>query len=307
MHGENPRGLVENRVVAGLARSFREQLGRELCGRCEFICYGNTGSKWNGVPHRGVIGDGGFRIKSLVEAGADLSLKGCSGGNTALMMVRLLYFTRSSSLAMNIVHSYLSTISLYMYLYYINQNQCVTDIIQLIQAGKLDLIHLFLLHDVPVTITNDDGQTPLNLAQYILSKTPPASIMPWHDLLSQITKLHQTQTQKIQAQESARTRANAHHRQRERHLSATNQNNINDNAAHQQQQPVVDQEVLRRGLGTLEANGQGYFPSLFALQFQGSVPEPSASFRDLEVREKRRLDWLLKGIGIFVLAYFLIA
>jgi len=263
MHGENPRGLVENRVVAGLARSFREQLGRELCGRCEFICYGNTGSKWNGEPHRGVIGDGGFRIKSLVEAGADLSLKGCSGGNTALMM--------------------------------------------LIQAGKLDLIHLFLLHDVPVTITNDDGQTPLNLAQYILSKTPPASIMPWHDLLSQITKLHQTQTQKIQAQESARTRANAHHRQRQRHLSATNQNNINDNAAHQQQQPVVDQEVLRRGLGTLEANGQGYFPSLFALQFQGSVPEPSASFRDLEVREKRRLDWLLKGIGIFVLAYFLIA
>jgi len=210
---------------------------------------------------RGGIGDGGFRIKSLVEAGADLSLKGCSGGNTALMM--------------------------------------------LIQAGQLDLIHLFLLHDVPVTLTNDKGQTPLNLTQQILSKTPPTSIMPWHDLLSQITKLTQTQTQKIQAQNSARTQANAHHRERQRHLSATNQTNRN---AQNRRQPVgVDQDVLRRGLGTLEANGRGYFPSLFALQFQGSVPEPSASFADLEKRERRRLDWILKGIGFFVLVYFLIA
>jgi len=210
---------------------------------------------------RGGFSDGGFRIKSLVEAGADLSLKGCSGGNTALMM--------------------------------------------LIQAGQLDLVHLFLLHDVPVTLTNDEGQTPLNLTQQILSKTPPTSIMPWHDLLSQITKLTQTQTQKIQAQNSARTQANAHHRERQRHLSATNQTNRN---AQNRRQPVgVDQDVLRRGLGTLEANGRGYFPSLFALQFQGSVPEPSASFADLEKRERRRLDWILKGIGFFVLVYFLIA
>lgn len=267
MHGENPQGLVENRVVAGLARNFRERLGRELCGRCELVCTLSTGGSegnWNGEQHRGVIGDGGFRIKSLVEAGADLSLKGCSGGNTALMM--------------------------------------------LIRAGKLDLINVFLLHDAPVTITNDDGETPLNLAQHILSKTPPTSIMPWHDLISQVTKLHQTQTQKIQAQDSARTRANAHHRERQRHLSVTNENNIYDNAAqNRRRQPVVDQEVLRRGLGTLEANGRGYFPSLFALQFQGSVPGPSASFAELEARERRRLDWILKGIGFFVLVYFLIA
>jgi len=254
MYGENPQGLVENRVVAGLARSFRERLGRELCSRCEFVC--NRG---------GIIGDGGFRIKSLVEAGADLSFKGCSGGNTALMM--------------------------------------------LIQAGKLDLIHLFLLHDVPVTLTNTKGQTPLTLTQQILSKTPPTSIMPWHDLLSQITKLTQTQTQKIQAQNSARTQANANHRERQRHLSATNQTN-RTNAQNRRQAlggGGVDQDVLRRGLGTLEGNGRGYFPSLFALQFQGSVPEPSVSFADLEKRERRRLDWILKGIGLFVLVYFLIA
>jgi len=94
MHGENPRGVIENRVVAGLARSFREQLGRELCSRCEFVYNKSPGSSegdWGGVLYRRVIGDGGFRIKSLVEAGADLSLKECSGGNTAFMMVRI-YF-----------------------------------------------------------------------------------------------------------------------------------------------------------------------------------------------------------------------
>lgn len=94
MYGENPQGLVENRVVAGLARSFRERLGRELCSRCEFVC--NRG---------GIIGDGGFRIKSLVEAGADLSFKGCSGGNTALMMVCI--YAKHSSYYVAIHDSYI--------------------------------------------------------------------------------------------------------------------------------------------------------------------------------------------------------
>lgn len=85
MHGDSPGGLVENRVVAGLARSYRENLGRELCNRCDFI---HTRVTKDGVSCH-VIGDGGFRIKSLVEAGADLSLKACPGGNTAFMMVNV--------------------------------------------------------------------------------------------------------------------------------------------------------------------------------------------------------------------------
>jgi len=208
--------------------------------------------------HFAVMSENEEMARLLVEAGADLSLKGCSGGNTAFMM--------------------------------------------LIQSRKIDLIKLFLLHDVPVTFTNNDGHTPLDLAQQILSDTTPTSKMNWHDLISQITKLHRSQTQKIKAQNSARTRANLQHRERQRVLSATN-----DNAARRRQQPIIDQDMLRHGLGTLEANGRGYFPSLAALQFQGSVPEPSASFADVERRERRRLDWILRGVGCCVLFYFLIA
>merc|ERR1712038_2238114 len=36
-----------------------------------------------------VLGDGGFRIRGLVEAGADLGLRECTGGHSALMMLIL--------------------------------------------------------------------------------------------------------------------------------------------------------------------------------------------------------------------------
>ena len=73
--------LAENKAIAALARQYREKLGTELCARCNAVL------KYNGEPE--VLGDGGIRIRGLVEAGADLGLRLCDGGNTAFMTVSI--------------------------------------------------------------------------------------------------------------------------------------------------------------------------------------------------------------------------
>ena len=64
--------------------------------------------------------------------------------------------------------------------------------------------------------------------------------------------------------------------------------------------------VGMRGLGTMD-EGWGFFPSLFALQFQNSVPPPSASVADLEEKEKRRLQASLYLVALLVFFYFIIS
>ena len=83
------------------------------------------------------------------------------------------------------------------------------------------------------------------------------------------------------------------HRERQRTLAVNARNNRNNtNQQH--------------GLGRLEA-GIGYFPSLAALQFQSSIPEPTQSVAEYENKEKERLDRILKFIGMIVLIYFLLS
>ena len=62
----------------------------------------------------------------------------------------------------------------------------------------------------------------------------------------------------------------------------------------------------QHGLGRLEV-GVGYFPSLAALQFQSSTPEPTQSVAEYENKENERLDRILKCIGMIVLIYFLLS
>ena len=59
-------------------------------------------------------------------------------------------------------------------------------------------------------------------------------------------------------------------------------------------------------LGQLEP-GWGYFPSLAALQFQGSIPPPSRSVAEFELRERQRLTRILFIIATIVFTYFLIS
>ena len=59
-------------------------------------------------------------------------------------------------------------------------------------------------------------------------------------------------------------------------------------------------------LGQLEP-GWGYFPSLAALKFQGSIPPPSRSVAEFELRERQRLTRILYIVATIVFTYFLIS
>lgn len=76
MEGGDAMGLVANKTVADMARNFRESLGKHLCHFAESI----SGTS--------PLGDGGYRIRNLVEMGADLGVKG-EGSNTSLMTLVL--------------------------------------------------------------------------------------------------------------------------------------------------------------------------------------------------------------------------
>ena len=108
--------LIENKVIAAMTHAFREKLGIELCRRCQRILTkkslfsryfdsssslgldvedGRSSSSSSSLQkdiltngHQDVIiGDEQDQIKALIEGGADLSIRGCYKGSTALMMV----------------------------------------------------------------------------------------------------------------------------------------------------------------------------------------------------------------------------
>jgi hypothetical protein len=225
--------LVANKTVADMARHFREKLGMELCHHIESIS-GNH-----------ALGDGGFRIKSMVEMGADLSVKG-RGGNTPLMM--------------------------------------------LIQEEQIELIRFFLSHQSPLTILNDER---LDCAGFIRQKIQHArNSNVWKELLKEVEQKSILEVQRKEQQDQLREASNARQRERQRSLAREARNM----AAMNRNGTVINGTLIRNGLGSLE-EGYGYFPSLVALQFQESVPPPSATFAEAELAEKERLRYILKWLG----------
>ena len=235
----NVMGLVVNKTVADIARHFRENLGRELGLFVEAIHGLGLG-----------LGDGGFRIRNLVEMGADLNVKG-QGGDTTFMT--------------------------------------------LIRKGQLEMVQFFLSHDVSVTIVNDDGLSSIDLIQREIRE---GNSRGWNNILKDVERKAQIEIEKKQQQEEARNENNAELRERQRVLAdeARNITAMNRNGT------VIDGTLIQNGLGSLE-EGYGYFPSLLALQFQGSIPPPSASFAELEERERKRLEYIVKWISgiVFVI------
>jgi len=263
--------IVENKAVAAMVQNAREVLGKQLCQHCESIWrYTNNINNiatQNNVSMDHVLGDGGFRIRGLVEAGADLSLRECTGGHSALMM--------------------------------------------LILSKQIDLVNFFISYDAPIhDMSNDKGKTSVQLIQQIIleqhtqssspsaSPTNPTNTQYWKDLEQTLSELEITQKKKKEAKSNARNTANAQIRERQRVLAT--------NARAEQNE--ADEEVglngrqVRHQLGSLE-EGWGYFPSLAALQFQGAVPSPSASFADYENREKKRLRLILGCISSSVFLF----
>jgi len=230
------------------------------------------------------------------------------------------------------------------YLIYVEQLLLTPFVDQLIQARELDLVNYILRHDPPITITNEKGQTCLDVAQRtfrdfdsdkaghdstggifnllsgpfsrrVTTNTSDEVIdlesqsdidhdvrrrvkMNWHQLIDELTRRNKLELENMAAQADARLQANAQHRDRQRALAA-------DARARVVSGLDAANGMVQRGLGTLD-EGWGYFPSLAALQFQQSIPPPSASFADVENKERRRLEFIVKTIGCLVFVCFLL-
>ena len=121
---------------------------------------------------------------------------------------------------------------------------------------------------------------------------------PWHNLLQDVKRRESKQLEEQEAQANARSDFNRVQRLRQRQLARNARN------AAERNRNGMNGWNTGSGLGTME-DGMGYFPSLVALQFQGNVPEPSASFAEIEKKERRRLEFIVKCIGLLVVLSFL--
>ena len=52
-------------------------------------------------------------------------------------------------------------------------------------------------------------------------------------------------------------------------------------------------------------NGVGYFPSLFALQFTGGIPDGGGTFMEEESKRRRWIQTILKVITLICFVVFL--
>lgn len=171
--------LIENKAVAGMVRSYSDRLGEELCLRCQAI--------WDEVND--CLGDKGYRIKVLVEAGAELSIKKCRGGNTAFMALLQSSFADDKSL-------------------------------------KYDLLSYFMAHDVPVTLFNDENKGCIDITEEILSSNEQSIGAACRRLLDQIQEKCDEETELMRVKSEARDEENNEHRERQRVLADNAQNGI---------------------------------------------------------------------------------
>ena len=230
--------LLENKAVAGMARNYRDQLGDELCLRCQAI--------WDDVGN--CIGDRGFRIKSLVEAGAELSIKKCRGGNTAFMALLQAPFAEDENL-------------------------------------KFDLLNYFMVHNVPVSLFNDERKGCVDIIETILSSSEKSIGVAYRNLLNQIIEQCDAETELIRVKSEARDEENNELRERQRVLA----NNAENSNLDEENNEFANVNAL----GTMD-EAWGYFPCMTALLYQGSVPEPPRTFAEEEKGLKKELNVILK-------------
>ena len=134
--------------------------------------------------------------------------------------------------------------------------------------------------------------------------------MSWREVHSQLLQIQQTQQHKLKLQSKARDDANSELRQRQRSMESQ----ANDQQEQRRQESNGENNTTFTngrwtgggGLGRMDEYGWGFFPCLAALQFQGSVPDPSASFRDVELKEKRRLRWIMRFVGVCVFSLWVV-
>jgi hypothetical protein len=173
-----------------------------------------------------------------------------------------------------------------------------TAFMTLIQKTQTDLVEFILSYDLPLSIVNDEG---LGCIDFIQREIRQGGSSQWSEILKEVEEKTKIELQKKQHQEETRDANNARQRERQSVLA----NEARNIAAMNRNGTVINGTLIQNGLGSLE-EGCGFFPSLLALQFQGSIPPPSASFAEVEQREKKRLDRILKCVGgLVVIIWFL--
>jgi len=202
----------------------------------------------------------------------------------------------------------------------------------MIQTGYVDLANYIIRQNPKISIKNDLGQTCIDIARNIVTTLNPSSrqVFSFSSLLRSTSSdvlahadgnmmdshLLQTYRKLIQDMESRllkekeeektmieiRSEANSQHRQRQQVLAA---NARSYNTAVTQRDARMNNELIQRGLGQLQDHGWGFFPSLTALQFHGSIPEPPPSLMEMEHKQLARLERIWKSIGILILIYFI--
>ena len=178
----------------------------------------------------------------------------------------------------------------------------------LIQSREIQLSTLLLNHDADVTLLNDAGLDSIATAEQALSQQQQQqqqkdtlaninnnepSLEEWNDFIQELKRRETLEKARHEARNRARRQANEEHRERQETLAANARSDGGGNVSTQ------------GGLGRLE-DGCGYFPSLVALQFQSSIPEPSPSLVEYENQEKERMNRILKTVGLIVLSFFLL-
>ena len=173
-----------------------------------------------------------------------------------------------------------------------------TSLHHLICAGRADLANILLRHNVSVLPVDEEGQSAADVAQKMRDRvtTSDKSMSEWISLTKELRRRATVEKEQEEARTRARQRSNEEHRERQRELAEAERDR------NQYGTPSTAGGTVRGSLGSLE-EGWGYFPSLSALQFQGSIPPPSPSIANWERREKRRLNLVLKSVAAVVVLY----
>ncbi len=153
------------------------------------------------------------------------------------------------------------------------------------KLGRIDLVELLIASSADLLKTNEVGDTALNIAKK----------RRLNDISKILEIATEEQEKKIEEENMARLERR---RQREEVLSNNNDqgnNGENGNGEAEQRFPT---EV---GNWRMDM-GRGFFPSLFALQFQNIRPRNHDGRQPLEHHEQQVfLSRLIKGLGVFVL------
>jgi hypothetical protein len=258
--------LIPNKIVADMTKHFKEQLGQELCHRVQAFV------------QSGLLQDNGFRITSLIEMGADLTMR-----------------IKTQDNARHYHHND-------------DDDRIVAGdsaFMACLRMQHLPLCQVFVQHQVPVlSIVNHKGETCIDLLNTILLSSSSSSSWndskhPWVEMLKQLKHKAVMEKEETIQLEQQRERFNQRQRQRQEVLAHESRNiaNANRHVSSSSMMPLTS--MMQNGLGSLE-EGYGFYPSLVALQFQASIPPPPATFAQIEYEEKKRLYTILKSTTVMI-------